>query len=232
MKKSQSSDYFNKLEKTLAIDDEGNATFAKNLLADGTIGGNSGLKAIHTYEFDININGESNHIIFNVFFEIEGVQGFTCVGSINNVNYGENAYMGLFEYRLDNGKLQFLRALYYYDSDEPYFEVYDFSSEIPTFKTFIYSKEDETQSKLFNHTLTLTADNKSYTLIYQSTNNLNVNSIADLRTITNIKATSDSLILPVCLTDLSGTAALQITTTLCKVGTANVITVSDKVTTL
>lgn len=232
MKKSQSSDYFNKLEKTLAIDDEGNATFAKNLLADGTIGGNSGLKIIHTYEFDINIDEEPNHIIFNVFFEIQGVQGFTCIGSINNTNYGENAYMGLFEYQLDNGELQFLRALYYYDSQEPYIEVYNLASSIPTYQTITYAKEDKTQAKLFNHMLTLTADNKSYTLIYQSTINLNVNSIADLRTITNIKATSDSLILPVCLTDLTATAALQITTILCKVGTANVTAVSDKVTPL
>ena len=36
MKKSQSSDYFNKLEKTLAIDDEGNITAGNNL----DIGGN------------------------------------------------------------------------------------------------------------------------------------------------------------------------------------------------
>ena len=37
MKKSQSSDYFNKLEKTLAIDDEGNITAGKNLEVHGNV---------------------------------------------------------------------------------------------------------------------------------------------------------------------------------------------------
>lgn len=39
-----------RLEKTLEIDDEGNATFAKDVQADGTIGGNSGLKILKTYD--------------------------------------------------------------------------------------------------------------------------------------------------------------------------------------
>lgn len=77
--------------------------------------------------------------------------------------------------------------------------------------------DDTTQPKLFTHTLTLTAD-KSYTLIYSSTNNLNVASVADLRTIMNVTPTNGNVILPVCATDL------------CKIGTANVTAVSDKVT--
>ena len=89
----------------------------------------------------------------------------------------------------------------------------------------------KTQDKIYIHTLTLTAD-KSYTLVYESTNNLNVESIADLKTIMNVMTTSDNVILPVCATDLSGIAILQITTALCKIGTANVTTVTDKVTTL
>lgn len=37
MKKSQSSDYMTRLEKTLAIDDEGNTTVRKNIQVDGNV---------------------------------------------------------------------------------------------------------------------------------------------------------------------------------------------------
>ena len=79
--------------------------------------------------------------------------------------------------------------------------------------------------------MTLTAD-KSYTLIYQSTIDLAVNSIATLRGIMNVTTISDNVILPVCASDLNNTAVLQVTTSLCKIGTANVTAISDKVTTL
>lgn len=42
MKKSQSSDYMTRLEKTLGIDKEGNLTAGKNLKVEGTTKLNSG----------------------------------------------------------------------------------------------------------------------------------------------------------------------------------------------
>lgn len=97
-----------------------------------------------------------------------------------------------------------------------------------TLDDYLSSKQD----KLTLHNLTLTANSKTYNITLQSTNNIKVDSIADLRTILNIKATTDSLITPVCASDLTSTACLQITTALCKIGADNVTAVSDKVTTL
>lgn len=91
---------------------------------------------------------------------------------------------------------------------------------------------EEGQRKIYLHSLTLTANAKTYNITLQSTNNLKVDSIADLRTILNINATTDSLITPVCASDLTSTACLQITTALCKIGADNVTAVSDKVTAL
>lgn len=91
---------------------------------------------------------------------------------------------------------------------------------------------EEGQRKIYLHSLTLTANAKTYNITLQSTDNLKVDSIADLRTILNIKATTDSLITPVCASDLTSTACLQITTALCKIGADNVTAVSDKVTIL
>lgn len=67
MKKSQSSDYMTRLEKTLAIDDEGNATFAKDVQADGVLGSNSGLKILKTY--DMRDSYTSKTYKFSVLFE-------------------------------------------------------------------------------------------------------------------------------------------------------------------
>lgn len=210
MKKSQSSDYMTRLEKTLAIDDEGNATFAKSVLADGTIGGNSGLKAIKVYNYvgyTVEIYAEKANTEFeNCFSFIGAVDSYFAIGS----------------YEIENGIVTHLRFLAIDPSefaefiDDDYFQI---------------AINDHTQQKLFTHTLILTAD-KSYTLVYQSTKDLAVNSIADLRTIMNVTATTDNVILPLCATDLSGTAVLQVTTTLCKIGAANVTAVADKITEL
>ena len=48
----------------------------------------------------------------------------------------------------------------------------------------------------------------------------------------HISSARDSAILPVCATDLTATAVLKVTTALCKIGTANVTYVGDKVTAL
>lgn len=99
MKKSQSSDYMTRLEKTLAIDDEGNATFAKSVLADGTIGGNSGLKPIKEYDF---ISGQKL-IILDEKFSV-GDAGFVGFGYVDDSVEG-TVYPALFNYNLENGKV-------------------------------------------------------------------------------------------------------------------------------
>ena len=49
MKKSQSSDYINGLDKSLGVDKEGNLTVGKGIEVDGLIKANSGFGPIHTY---------------------------------------------------------------------------------------------------------------------------------------------------------------------------------------
>lgn len=226
MKKSQSSEYFNKLEKTLAIDDEGNATFAKDVQADGTIGGNSGLKFLHEY------HNQSPDFTLKVYLEIpnDNAGGWSFFGELE---YDGFSYLSYGIYDLYDGQISFFNALYYADVAKPYAVYYRSETGMIIECGELLASIDfnsTVQKKLYNHTLTLIADSKSYTLIYQSTVDLNVNSIADLRRIINIKSSTDNIILPVCLTDLSGTAALQITTSLCKIGAANVTAVSDIVT--
>lgn len=214
MKKSQSSDYINGLEKTLGIDKEGNLTAGKNLEVDGTTKLNGGLKPIHHYE---SVDGLSSPI--DVYFENISYDYHYFIGKCND-GFAIGAYTlegsNLSNYTIISVNDPFVATAYLYVKavDKP---------EI----SYPLANGYNTQSRLFTHTLTLTAD-KSYTLIYESTKNLNVDSIADLRTIMGVDSTN-SVILPLCATDLSGTAVLQVTKTLCKIGTANVTVVSDNV---
>lgn len=228
MKKSQSSDYINGLEKTLGIDKEGNVSVGKNLKIDGTTKLNGGLTPIlikdgeyqtddGTFTYSVLDFGEfkdtGNNIlglIINDEFELIGIGSYKISGTTSDSFgiYGVSMVNNNFEYiHLDNSEI----------GSGPIYERVAFM--------------ESTQPKLYTHTITLTSD-KSYTLIYSSTNNLKVKSVSELRTIMNVTATSDNVILPVCASDLSGTAVLQVTTALCKIGTANVTAVTDKITTL
>ena len=84
----------------------------------------------------------------------------------------------------------------------------------------------ELQSQLYRHKLRL---NNLYVLMYDSTSNLNVGSVDNLRTIMKISSNSDSQILPVCTEDGTAMAPLAVTTHYCKVDGNDVTTVSDTV---
>ena len=173
---------------------------------------NGTFKPLHEYNL---ISGEKLIVLDEMF--CAGDDGFVGFGYLDdNV---DTIYPALFTYYLDNGKVAGFSGV----ADGLMFEIMDNNLVMHNLAT-----SDKTQLKLYAHTLTLTAD-KSYTLIYSSTNNLKVQTIADLRKIMKVTATSDNVILPVCASDLSGTAVLQVTTALCKIGTANVTAVTDKV---
>lgn len=221
MKKSQSSDYMTRLEKTLAIGEDGNITAGKNLEIDGTTKLNSGFEPIHIY------NLPDGYKLFVLFEELdEENNGFIGIGFIQTDDNTKD--ICFFSYSLTNGAISDLSTI---NGSGNVVTLSNSNLDINDFVLRNLYAQQYYQGKLFTHTLTLTAD-KSYTLVYQSTQNLDVNSIARLRTIMNITATTGNVILPVCATDLSGTAVLQVTTSLCKVGAANVTAVSDKVTTL
>lgn len=101
-----------------------------------------------------------------------------------------------------------------------YYIVYDYT---------LNNKLVEYQPKLFRHTLTITANAKDYILVYDSTSNLRVDCIADLRTIMKISSSHESEMLPVCFSDATSTACLKVTTSVCQIGTTNVVLISDKV---
>ena len=226
MKKSQSSDYINGLEKTLGIDKEGNITAGKNLKIDGATKLSGGLEVIHEYNF--NDGGEICNL--GVFFEayLSLVNAYNFIGYLTNSDGEKQLCFG--QYSIENGQLKNIYSWYFYDMQgKPAIQSWS-SSENTSYSDYP-ALENNTQEKIYVHTLTLTAD-KSYILTYYSTNNSSVNSVASLRQIMHISLASDSAILSVCATDLSATAILQVTTALCKIGTANVTAVSDKVTTL
>lgn len=203
MKKSQSSEYINGLEKNLGVDKEGNLT----------------VKSMGVYRF---ATGKLRN-----YGTFEGHKDIHIIG----IEDDEATYscIGLGYFTLENQKVVSLSmAGFDYNNDDIFY--YSLSNN-GIIKARWYAKGVDTQPKLYAHTLTLTAD-KSYTLIYNSTYDLNVSSLDDLRNMMNVQTTSDNVILPVCATDLSSTAVLQVTRSLCKISNANVTAVSDNVTPL
>lgn len=203
--------------EVIHADGSGNAVIGKNVEIDGTTKLNGGLNPIHHYNLD-----ESSTL--DVYFEsVNSNDNHYFIGRLNDG-------IAIGAYKLYGGKVSTYTII---SVDGPYDqEAYiNYKEEGGDEIYYALANGDNTQNKIFIHTLTLTAD-KSYTLIYQSTINSAVNSIAALRGIMNVTTISDNVILPVCATDLSGTSVLQVTTALCKIGPANVTAISDKVTTL
>lgn len=197
-----------------------------NLEVDGATKLSGGLKPIHEYTF----TDDGAICKLGIFFEayLSLVNAYNFVGYILDSDDVINLCFG--QYSIVNGQLNNIYALYFYDTQEKP-NIQSWSSSENSSHYYYPALENNTQEKIYVHTLTLIAD-KSYTLTYYSTNNSSVNSLASLRQIMHISSARDSAILPVCATDLTATAVLQVTTTLCKIGTANVTTVSDNVTTL
>lgn len=68
--------------------------------------------------------------------------------------------------------------------------------------------------------------------MYDSTSNLKVKSVDDLRIIMKIPSKYNREILPVCTTDATAIATLVVTADLCRIDGIDVTTVSDVVTAL
>ena len=208
------------LSKYVHFDENG------NLEVDGATKLSGGLEPIHEYTF----NNDGDICKLGVFFEtyLSLVNGYNFIGYLTDSDGNIQLCFG--QYSIENGQLNNIYAWYFYDTQEkPVIQTWSSSENSSNY--YYPALENNTQEKIYVHTLTLTAD-KPYILTYYSTNNLSVNSVASLRQIMHKSLASGSAILPVCATDLSGTAVLQVTTALCKIGTANVTTVSDNVTTL
>ena len=118
-------------------------------------------------------------------------------------------------------------AWYFYDTQEkPVIETWSSSENSSNY--YYPALENITQAKLYRHKLTL---NNLYILMYNSTNNLEVDSVTDLRNIMKISASREE-ILPVCASDATSMVTLVVTDSLCQVDGTDVTTVSDVVTPL
>lgn len=215
------------LRENLGFKDNGSVEIAKNLEIDGNVlslnGGEWGIMPIKV----IRDNEEIEDIGFifgdiDYYIDEQGDIDLNAAIFFDTYNYefryanGIEIFQPESKTKIENGILFLTENDYSKFSDDLY---YPMSSE-------------EGQRKIYLHSLTLTANAKTYNITLQSTDNIKVDSIADLRTILNINATTDSLITPVCASDLTSAACLQVTTALCKIGADNVTAVSDKVTTL
>ena len=233
------SELIEKLKKNIGFKDNGSVEIAKNLEIDGNVlslnGGEWGITPVIIYN-DVDDYTDGGFILSSqkpyfdtlddnkvlnftgLWLNVTDNSDYTSIATTSNtIIIGENSNT-----KIENG------VLYLDNTNDEYSNFYD---DFVDLDAIIY-RSKTAQKQIVLHNLTLTANSKTYNITLQSTNNIKVDSIADLRTILNIKATTDSLITPVCASDLTSTACLQITTALCKIGADNVTAVSDKVTTL
>lgn len=163
------------------------------------------LKPVKEYDF---VSGEKLIILDERFSS--GDDGFVGFGYVDD-NEG-TVCPALFNYHLDNGKVTAFLGV----ANGVIFELID--NQLIRYNI-----------KLYTHIITLTAGTNNYNLRYDCSDPTPASNIEDLKLLMNISSPNDSVILPVVNpTDLS-TAGLQVTTSLCKIGTANVTTVTDKV---
>ena len=209
------SELIEALGTDIKFDGTGNVTVGKNLEVDGKMQLNGGIKPIHTYQLD----GITKLYVYfeDVDHDSSVDNDFLGYGWIERFGNGRPC---IFYYALQNGNVSVFKGL----SNDT---IYEYSNK--TMKTSKIAKADECQSKLYRHRLRL---NNLYILMYDSTSNLNVGSVDNLRTIMNISSNSDSQVLPVCTEDSTAMAPLAVTIHYCKVDGVDVTTISDTVTPL
>ena len=209
------SELIEALGTDIKFDGTGNVIVGKNLEVGGTTKLNGGIKPIHTYKLD---GITTLYVIFeDVDHDGSVPNDFMGYGWIERFGNGSPC---LFYYALQNGKVSVFKGL---SRDT----IYEYSNN--KMQTFKIAKESECQPKLYRHKLRL---NNLYVLMYDSTSNLNVGNVDDLRTIMKVKSNSDSEVLPVCTEDGTAMAPLAVTIHYCKVDGADVTAVSDVVTAL
>lgn len=195
----------------IEVKSNGDVAVGKNLEVEGTTKLNSGIEPIHRYELD-------SKNFLNVLFE--KTIGYSLYAGFGYFDLNNNLSPCIFRYVLSSGKIFRLWGI-----DEK--DIYTYDGQKLT--RGVIAQEKNVQSKLYRHTLTLTASDKSYILVYDSTSNLNADSVADLRTIMKISSTHESEALPLCPSDMTSPASLKVTASICQIGTNNVTAAADKV---
>ena len=234
------SELIEALGTDIKFDGNGNVIVGKNLEVGGTTELLKGLKPIHTYSTPV-IDGQSYDIDVYIqkYNDQSDTYGFMGILRYRNPVYDNSSYLviGSYGFSYDPSKEGMISDLYACGYED--FRVNDsgggkllefkYSETLNYLGNAAYLTKATGQSKLYRHKLRL---NNLYVLMYDSTSNLNVGSVADLRTIMKISSNSDKQILPVCTEDGTAMAPLAVTAHYCKVNGSDVTTVSDTVTTL
>lgn len=159
-----------------------------------------------------------------IFSPATNINVFKCKGIYLN----ETGNVYIFSYSPSADNISIENDTLYIKSNDAYTSFINSAFNMELAQNEISQIKDK-QSKLYRHRLRL---NNLYILMYDSTSNLNVGTVDDLRTIMKISSNSDSQVLPVCTEDSTAMAPLAVTIHYCKVDGVDVTTVSDTVTPL
>ena len=230
MKRMVDSELINSLGTDIKFDEVGNVTVGKNLEVGGNVFTLNGKKWGIMPVIKINVSGNYANEGFILSDALPSVEeGLINVSGIW-YSADRNDTIGLCpaktnfpkksnKTRIENGIL--------------YVDVTDIDTLLELFPYIVTQLDlpdlSELQSQLYRHKITL---NNLYVLMYNSTSNLKVGSVADLRTIMKISSASNEEILPVCASDATAMVTLVVTNSSCQVDGVDVTTVSDTVTTL
>lgn len=222
---------------SITKNENGSYVLDGNVDITGTTKLNSGFEPIYTFENtkiklidygvinstkDISGYLESSHLMY--FWNKGTFQRFVGIGTYS-VNSGIVSSVALYGFTYD--KKNVIYSLLYNGTSTTIKDYIDTQA----MKDYII----DNVKKYYRHNLEFIIPIDTgvyYNLIITSSIALKIDSIADLRIVLNIKSDTDVIITPVAKKDLSGTAVLKITNSLCQIGADNVVAVSDDVTTL
>ena len=234
------SELIEALGTDIRFDGTGNVMVGKNLEVGLTTKLNGGLKPIHTFKWSTTQEGmQWDYTLESLYETEESSLGYTIFNGylrihVNGVDVSQD-YAIIGEYNAFGGQMNELNGITFGGypvtsiTEGTDLELFSYNSTTNKATFTKYALTNKTQSKLYRHKLRL---NNLYVLMYDSTSNLKVGSVDDLRTIMKISSNSDREVLPVCTEDGTAIASLAVTIHYCKVDGVDVTTVSDTVTPL
>lgn len=233
------SELIEALGTDIRFDGTGNVIVGKNLEVGGTTKLNGGLKPIHTFTWSITQDEfKWDYTLESLYETTEAAMGYTIFYGylriyVNGVGAAQE-YAIIGEYDALGGPIREVSGVVFGGypvmsiTEGTSLQLFSYNSTTNKATFTDYALTDNVQAKLYRHKITL---NGVYVLMYNSTSNLKVNSVVDLRTIMKISSTSEE-ILPVCASDATAMVTLVVNASLCQVDGTDVTSVSDTVTPL
>ena len=222
------------------VTDEMSTRVADSINFANAIKATGGFTPIHTYTWSITQDGYKwDYKLESLYETQEGSLGYTIFNGYLRIRVKEvgvsQDYAIIGEYNAFGGQMNELSGITFGGypvtsiTEGTDLELFSYNSTTNKATFTKYLTKETGQAKLYRHKITL---NGFYVLMYNSTSNLNVGSVDDLRTIMKIKSESNEEILPVCASDATAMVTLVVTNSSCQVDGTDVTTVSDVVTAL